>query len=172
MIKYQFLLDIICKYKFHHIMLKVATDIFCIIIFFYLTNEPWKLIQCCCLLKLQKCPQYCRVFSSNKWLNASDCEWCMISFSLSLSLVFVLFCNAYLSPSSYSHILPHIVRVLVVLHNLLICDKCLCLGCNNLLFFPQGSSIMILFYFSIYFKQFLCNLSINILFFKLHSWYL
>ena len=84
-------------------------------------------------------------FSSNKWLNASDCEWCMISLSLSLSLVFVLFCNAYLSPSSYSHILPHNVRVLVVLHNLLICDKCLCLGCNNLLFFPQGSSIMILF---------------------------
>ena len=68
-----------------------------------------------------------------------------ISLSLSLSLVFVLFCNAYLSPSSYSHILPHIVRVLVVLHNLLICDKCLCLGCNNLLFFPQGSSIMIFF---------------------------
>ena len=86
----------------------------------------------------------------NKWLNASKCEWCRISLSFSLSLslsMFVLSHNAYLSPSSFSHMLHNSVRVLVVLHNLSICDKCLCLGCNNLVFFPQGSNIMILFQF-------------------------
>ena len=85
-----------------------------------------------------------------KWMRMIQDLSLYLSLSLSFSLTHTIFAityNAYLSPSSYSHILPHNVRVLVVLHNLLICDKCLCLGCNNLVFFPQGSNIMILFQF-------------------------
>ena len=75
-----------------------------------------------------------------------------LSLSLCLSVSLSLYLSIYLSIPPLSLILLYDIHILVVLHDLLICDKCTCLGCNNFVYFPQGSSIIILLQFFFIFR--------------------